>query len=138
MTTNDFLQTYQRAGVETATPHRLVAMLYEGAIRRCGEGAAALDEKAWEAASTALLKAQAIIVELLTSLNREAGGEVAQQLAAQYDYMHRRLIEANIRRDAGAAREVAGLLGELNDAWLRIGAQSTAAPVIPGRLAVMS
>jgi flagellar protein FliS len=125
MTANDIRHLYQRTGVETATPHRLVAMLYEGGIRRCHEGAAAITAANLEEASTALLKAQAIVAELMAGLDVEAGGEIAQQLFEHYSYMHRRLVHANIKRDADAASEVANLLGQLNEVWQQIGQQQT-------------
>ena len=75
-------QQYRATKVETAGSVDLVVMLYQGAVRFVRLGIDALDRNDLNTAHTNLVRAQDIIVELLGSLNREAGGQIAGQLAA--------------------------------------------------------
>jgi flagellar protein FliS len=107
---------YLRQRVETATPAELVGMLYDagtGAIR-AAMAAQAQDDRA--EAGRQLLRAQDAVMELRCALNPDAG-ELARNLDAIYAYLFQRLIDANLRRDAGAAGEVLELLSNLQEAW---------------------
>ena len=110
------VQGYQRAATETASPAQLIVMLYAGCIRFSALGKTAIEQKDFTTSRENLLKAQAIIAELMGSLNLSIG-DLATNLMRLYDYMYRRLIDANIRRDAEAAAEVEGLLRGLLPAW---------------------
>ena len=110
------VQGYQRAATETASPAQLIVMLYAGCIRFTALGKTAIEQKDFTTSRENLLKAQAIIAELMGSLNLSIG-DLATNLMRLYDYMYRRLIDANIRRDAEAAAEVEGLLRGLLPAW---------------------
>jgi len=114
-------QAYRQVDVETASPHKLVTMLYEGAIRRCREAVRAFEAGNNAEATRLLYKAQDIIAELLTNLDREKGGELAAELAEHYLFMYDLLVKANIKRDAKSVGEVADLLSELLSAWKQIG-----------------
>ena len=96
------VQGYQRAATETASPAQLIVMLYQGCIRFTAIGKTALEQQDYTTSRENLLKAQAIIAELMGSLNMSFG-DLANNLMRLYDYMYRRLIDANIRRDAAAA-----------------------------------
>jgi flagellar protein FliS len=109
-------QQYQRVQTQTASPGQLLLLLYEGCIRFIGRGRLALESNDVDAARVNLLRAQDIIAELMGSLNFEAG-EMATNLLRLYEYMHRRLVIANIQRDAEAAAEVDSLLRLLLPAW---------------------
>lgn len=113
---NDPYSSYRRTQIETATPGQLVVLLYQGAVRLLSSADAALAEENMELAHTALLKAQDILLELKATLNPEAG-EIAQKLDCLYDYMFRRLVEANFHKDRTPVREVLGYLQELLPAW---------------------
>lgn len=108
--------SYRRTQIETATPGQLVVMLYEGAVRFLAVAETALGKGDWSTAHGALLRAQDIIGELRATLNPE-GGEIALKLDALYDYMLRRLIEANVRKDPVPVKEVMGYLQEMIPAW---------------------
>ena len=110
------VQGYQRAATETASPAQLIVMLYAGCIRFTALGKTAIEQKDFTTSRENLLKAQAMIAELMGSLNLSIG-DLATNLMRLYDYMYRRLIDANIRRDAEAAAEVEGLLRGLLPAW---------------------
>ena len=116
-------QQYRATKVETAGSVDLVVMLYQGAVRFIRLGIEAIERNDGEAAHKNLVRAQDIVVELLGSLNREDGGEIASQLAAVYDYCFRRLILANVKKDIAPAREVLGIMRDLGMAWQQIAKQ---------------
>ncbi len=112
-------QAYTEAAVRTASPERLVVMLYEGALRFLARGAAAMRAGDIGAAETAITRAAAIVDELNLSLDMSQG-ELADRLRSIYLFSKRRLVDARIHRDAEAVDGVARLLGELHEAWAHI------------------
>ena len=98
---------YARVGVETgvmsANPHRLIAMLYQGARQAIGD-AIRIDKSG-----------------LQQALNREAGGEITARLDALYSYIWRRLLQASVEASESMLIEVDGLLVMLEGAWTGIG-----------------
>jgi flagellar secretion chaperone FliS len=118
---------YQRVQAETATPGQLVLMLYQGCIRFAQRGRVALEAGDNESARVHLLRAQDIVAELMGSLNLEAG-DLAGNLLRLYEYLHRRLVHANIRHDASAALEVEELVRSLLPAWEEAIRQQPGAP----------
>ena len=118
-------------GVMSANPHRLVVMLFEGAMiavatARMHMGMHQTPEKA-----KAISKAVSIIQDgLMASLDRDSGGELAERLYSLYQYMVTRLTEANMHNLAEPLEETGRLLAELGDAWKRIGDTDT--PGAPG------
>ncbi len=109
-------------GVSTADPHKLILMLFEGAILQIGTAAIALENKDVPAKGAAISKAIEIILNgLKVSLDYEAGGELAERLGALYDYMTQRLFYANLHNSRPAMDEVTKLLTELKGAWEAIG-----------------
>jgi flagellar protein FliS len=113
---------YREGAVLTATPAQLVVMLYDGAGRFLRQGGAALAAGDLETAGAKLARAEAILDELLVTLDREAGGEVAEHLASIYLFCRRRLTEARLEREPGMVGEVAALLGDLREAWAELAA----------------
>jgi flagellar protein FliS len=125
------VETYSRLEVETgvasASPERLVVMLYDGAIKAIGAAKAALAEKDVAARGAAVSKAIAIIEEgLRPALNMEAGGEIAANLLALYDYVSNRLLYANLKAHEPSLDEPLRLMSELRDAWDALERQSRA------------
>lgn len=116
-------QQYRATRVETAGSVDLVVMLYQGAVKFIRVGLQALDQQDVKEAHACFVRAQDIVVELLGSLNREAGGDIAQQLAGLYDYCYRLLILANVKKDPAPAHEVIGILRDLGTAWQQIAVQ---------------
>jgi flagellar protein FliS len=110
-------QAYQTNQVNTASQEKLVTMLYDGALRFIAQAKAGIEEKDIEKSNTNFIKAQKIIAELMSNLNREVG-EIAENLFLLYDFMYRRLITANVQKDLQAADEVYSLLSELRDTWV--------------------
>lgn len=113
-------RAYLRQQIEAATPLRRVLMLYDGAIRFIAVGRRCIEEKNYEKQNESIQRAQAIIFELISSLNQEIGGEIAGNLLAIYTYMLRRLIEANIKDDLTKLDEVTRMLTELRTTWAEL------------------
>ncbi|MGL1833371.1 flagellar export chaperone FliS [Rhodocyclaceae bacterium SMB388] len=113
---------YSKVGVETgvsaADPHRLILMLFDGAILAVAAASTAMAQKDIAAKGQAASKAIEIITNgLKASLDVNAGGELAERLAALYDYMGERLLYANLHDNAAAFDEVSSLLQGLREAW---------------------
>lgn len=123
---------YHRVNVETgiaaADPHRLVAMLYDGAIDAISAARGALQRGDVPGKGAAISKAVRIVEEgLRGGLNPQAGGQLADNLGALYAYVTRRLTHANLHNDDAALRECIELLTPLRDAWKMITPQRQAA-----------
>ncbi|MDQ3185737.1 MAG: flagellar export chaperone FliS [Pseudomonadota bacterium] len=117
---------YARIGLETgvvaANPHRLILMLFEGARIALSSALSHMKNGEITAKGEAISKTIAIISSgLQASLDVKAGGDLAQKLNALYDYMSRRLLQANLHNKPEYIEEVARLLGELSEAWEAIG-----------------
>ncbi|NLN06542.1 MAG: flagellar export chaperone FliS [Firmicutes bacterium] len=109
-------QAYQQSMVGTVSPEQLVLMLYNGALRFLKQAQKGMKQHNIEQTHTNLIKAQNIISELMMNLDMSQG-QIAANLHALYDYMHRRLLDANIKKDMAPLEEVAGMLTELRDTW---------------------
>ncbi|MCB1886713.1 MAG: flagellar export chaperone FliS [Rhodocyclaceae bacterium] len=122
---NTAASAYARVGVETkvstASPHQLIVMLYDGALLSVNSAAVAMESGDIPGKGQAISKAINIISNgLKASLDMEAGGELSGRLAALYEYMAQRLLQANLQNSRPALDEVSGLLTELRGAWLDI------------------
>jgi flagellar protein FliS len=125
---NSNLAAYQttavHGGVAGADPHRLVLMLMDGALERISIARGCIErggkgDVARKAA--ALSQTLGIVGELRGTLDLGGGGELAQNLNKLYDYMIRRLLQANINNDVKILTEVSGLLDNVRSAWAAIG-----------------
>ena len=110
---------YRENSILTASPEQLVVMLYDGAGRFLRQAEGSMIDGSWLQASEKLSRAEAIIDELLATLDMDAG-EVADRLQSIYVFCKMRLIEARIERDAVRVDQVARLLGELREAWSQV------------------
>ncbi len=122
---------YTRVGVETgvasASPQQLILMLYEGALAAIAAAQQHLRSNDVAAKGKAVSQAIAIIDGgLKASLDMNVGGALAKNLSELYDYMGRRLVQANLKNDPAALEEVRQLLRELYAAWHELSAKSTA------------
>ena len=111
------LNAYMQNSVYTASKDRLLLMLYDGLVKFIKQGIAGLEEKNYEKANTNLIKAQNIISEFMATLDMQKGGELANKLNLLYDYMRRRLIEANIKKNKEIAVEILGYAEKLKGAF---------------------
>lgn len=106
------------SGVSAADPHKLISMLYQGALLAIANAKNGILRNDIPAKGAAISKAIMIIDDgLKASLNKDVGGELAHNLAALYEYMSNRLLSANLKSDMAALDEVAGLLSGLKEAW---------------------
>jgi flagellar protein FliS len=110
---------YTEASVMTASPERLVVMLYDGAIRFLHQSAAALRAGRRDTARERLRRAQAVIDELNRSLDMSQG-EVAVGLRAIYSFCSRHLIDSTLHADPAGYEKVAELLSGLRESWAEI------------------
>ncbi len=123
------VDTYTRLEVETgvaaASPQRLVVMLYDGALKAVLNAQAALARGDLPERGAAISKAISIIDEgLRPALDLEAGGEIAGNLLALYDYVANRLLYANLKGHGQSLEEAVHLLSELKSAWEALERQS--------------
>ena len=109
---------YKQNSVTTASPGELTLMLYNGALKFLGKSKVAIQEGSIEELNTNLKKTQAIISELMSTLKLEE--PVAEQMFVLYEYMNRRLIEANITSDVTIINEVEELMMEFRDTWKEV------------------
>lgn len=118
---------YQQQAILTAPPERLVVLLYDGARRFFFQAATAMRDGEQVKADERLGRGEAIIDELLATLNFEAGGQIAANLQSIYVFCKRQLLEARLQRDPRRVEWVSAQLGELREAWAQIGTAATAA-----------
>ena len=112
-----YTQTNIESIVHEATPHKLIEMLFKGAKDALAQAIGAIERNDFEAKSKKISKATEIILNLQTYLDKDKGGEVADNLNELYTYMAKTLIDANRLNDASKVREVAGLLETVSDGW---------------------
>ncbi|WP_116366343.1 flagellar export chaperone FliS [Parahaliea mediterranea] len=121
--------SYARVGVESdvlsASPHRLIEMLFDGAESAIRTARLHLEKGDRAAKGLAISKALDIVNNgLLAALDEEQGGEIAAQLAALYDYVGRLLLKANLHDDDASLAEAGRLLADIGSAWRQIGANA--------------
>lgn len=123
------IAAYQRTGIETgvesADPHKLILMLFEGAQEALARAKLHIQHNEIAKKGEMLSKAIMIIDHgLKASLDMNTGGDIAQKLSSLYEYMTNRLLIANIKNDIAIINEVNDLLSELYGAWRTIGETS--------------
>ncbi|RHW33312.1 flagellar export chaperone FliS [Neobacillus notoginsengisoli] len=108
-------EVYQRNQVTTARPEELTLMLYNGGIKFLYQAKAAIGKNDFSKANTLIIRTQDILSELMVTMNMDY--EISNSLLTLYDYMKRRLIEANITKDPEILTEIEGMLKEIRTAW---------------------
>lgn len=123
---------YRRTEVSSAAlgndPHKLISLLLDGACKRLRLAHACIDRSDIPGKAKAISSACAIIGHLNATLDRQQGGEVAENLTAIYDYSLRRLTEANLHNDTAILDEVLGLIETIASAWDAIPPQNRYKP----------
>ena len=119
---NNPYNQYKQTQITTANQGKLIVMLYDGAVKFLNIAIDNMEPKTYDVVNTNILKAQDIITELSLSLNMNEGGEIAQNLFNLYMFFKKRLLEANIQKDAEIAKEVLNNLKTLREAWDQISA----------------
>jgi flagellar secretion chaperone FliS len=118
----------QADAVMTASPQQLVVMLYDAAVRFGRQAAHALTLHDERLAFAKITRVEAILDELYSTLDMDAGGELAVRLQALYVWCRRMLSEARLERSPEKVGHVVRCLDELRDAFSRAG---VAAPAVP-------
>lgn len=109
---------YANTKVQTATPAQLTLMLYDGAIKFCNLAIEGVENKDIQKAHTNIKKVEAIVAEFRATLNFKY--PVAKDFDNVYEYMERRLLEANIKKDKEILEEVLGHLRTMRDTWVEV------------------
>lgn len=118
----NYLKNYKQASVQTASPGKLILMLFDGALRfleasKIGFREPAENFRRNEIIYNNITKSVNIFLELQSSINLEKGGDLAKTLYSLYDYMIRQLHKANLEKDIELVIEVERLLLPLREAW---------------------
>ena len=129
------VNAYAKVGLETsvisASPHKLIVMLYDGALAAIKSAASHMAAGNIPEKGAAISKALDIINNgLRASLDKKAGGEIASNLESLYVYMSHRLLTANLENKLSMLDEVQSLLADLRDAWTQIGEK----PMVPSAM----
>ncbi|HSA07295.1 MAG TPA: flagellar export chaperone FliS [Candidatus Gastranaerophilales bacterium] len=114
---NPYLKQYQQTQVQTASPEAILIMLYDGAIQFLNKSLKAMQEKNIQESHNNNISAQNIITEFMNTLDIEIGGDVAKNLYSLYEYLHFRLVQANIHKNPAMIEEVLHHLKELKQTW---------------------
>ncbi len=109
---------YKNNSIQTASPADLTLMLYEGAIKFCNIAIVAIENKDIQKANMNIIKAQKIIVELRATLDFKY--PVAKEFEVVYDYIYRRLVESNIKKEKEILEEALGYIREMRDTWKEV------------------
>lgn len=109
---------YKQNSVTTASPGELTLMLYNGCIKFLGKAKVAMEQKHVEEKNHNIQRVQAIIAELMSTLNMDM--DISKQILPLYEYMNRRLVEANIKNDAAIIDEVTELITDFRDTWKEV------------------
>ncbi len=115
---------YLENRVLSASPLDLVRILYQAALSAVRDARRSVSTGDIASRARSISKACAILMELTNSLDAKRGGEIARRLTALYEYMHSRLLDANMRQDEEPLAEVLGLMATLAEAWDGIGQQA--------------
>ena len=116
-----YAKVQYRSDVEIASPHRLIDMLYQGAIERIVQAKGAMQYGNAELKGKKINSAVSIVGGLRESLDVDSGGDLAHNLDNLYVYIQRTLSNAHLKNDVTLLDEAMTLLGDLQTAWKQIG-----------------
>ncbi|MCM3711153.1 flagellar export chaperone FliS [Sporosarcina luteola] len=118
MAINNPYATYQNNSVNTSTPGELTLMLYNGCLKFIHQAKKAMEQGYIEEKNTATQKAQAIVSELMITLDMSV--PVSENMMVLYDFVNNRLIEGNIKNDIAFYNEAAEIITEFRDTWKQV------------------
>ncbi len=113
-------QEYLKTTVLTASPEALTLMLWDGAIRFAEQGKDAILKKEIENSYKALVRAQRIITELISNLRHDVDPQLCGRLAALYNFIHRRLVDANVHKNAKFVDDALDIMRHQRETWLML------------------
>ena len=108
---------YLEQQISTATPAMLTAMLFDGLVASALRAVDALEAGQAATARRSLLRAQEIVLELRSSLNHDAGGELSRNLDRLYEFVYHKLIKASVSNDLAGLRAAIDIVSSLRDSW---------------------
>ncbi len=115
MAINNAYNTYKINSINTASPEELTLMLYDGAIKFGNQAMVAIERKNYEEANRLILRTEDIIQEFRCTLNRKY--PIWETFETMYEYIYRRLIEANVKKDNEILKETIGMIKDMRDTW---------------------
>ena len=113
----EYVVTKNESALTDATPHKLIGMLFDGALENIAKATGAITSGDVAAKGEAIGKAMTIVDNLRAMLDSERGGEISANLEQIYVYICRRLLQATSEGDPALLKEVAGLLREVKSGW---------------------
>jgi flagellar protein FliS len=113
-------QEYLKTKVMTASPEMLTLMLWDGAIRFSEQGKEAIQKKDIEGSYKALLRAQRIVMELNGGLRHEVDPELCGKLAALYNFIYRRLVDANLTKNPQLVDDALAIMRHQRETWVML------------------
>ena len=115
MTQQNVYNKYRNNVIMTVSHQELTLMLYDGALKFCRQAIMVIEEDKIKEAHDYIVRVEDIIEEFQATLDKKY--EISSNLELLYDYIYRRLVEANIQKDKDILEEVYGLIKELRDTW---------------------
>jgi flagellar protein FliS len=130
MTYSNPLSTYRETRVKTASQGQLVVMLYDEAVKQLDRGITMMksgkeNPSQIEQGSKSIQKTQAIITELMVSLNFDQGGDIAKNLFSIYTWFNQELMASNMNQDVSRIVPVRNMMDNLRQAWTEIAARTS-------------
>ncbi len=123
-----YQQVRARGGVESADPHGLITLLMDGALERIIDARGHMQRGEVAAKGEAVSRCINIIGGLRDSLDRKVDAVLVDRLDSLYEYMSRRLVQANLRNDTTLLDEVSNLLRQVRDSWVQVNPAVVDAP----------
>ena len=127
---------YLETKVFTASREQLLLMLFDGAIAFSEQAKVKIEEKDIEGSYHLLLRAQRILLELVSALDRKIGEDLYRNLVGLYLFCYRKLVEANIKKDLALVDDALRILSHLRDTWREAVAKAReetgGEPLVPG------
>lgn len=115
---NNAANAYKNSKIQTASPAELTLMLYDGAVKFCNIALMGLEKNDYEKVNVNLVKAQKIIMEFRSTLDFKY--PVAKDFDLVYDYIYRRLVEANVKKEAEIIEDALTYIKEMRDTWKEV------------------
>ena len=119
-----YQQVRSRGGVESADPHGLITLLMDGALERIVSARGHMQRGEIAAKGEAISRC----IKIIGSLDRKVDPALVDRLDSLYEYMSRRLLQANVRNDTTLLDEVSNLLRQVRDSWVKAGPATVDAP----------
>jgi len=114
-------QAYQNTQVQTSNQKQLLVLMFDGMNRFMNQAIRSIGENDIEVAHTNLHRTGQILLELLSTLREDKGGEIAANLKKIYVFCYERIVIANLKKDVQEIRDVQVVINNLGDGWRQIG-----------------